>query len=133
MRIEDLQIGDIVFDGEKNPVHFYGMGSEGRMGSTDRYCTLRNRDMEYEQHFTTLSPVPLTKEIMELNGFVYSNYYYHYSFFVDEKVNYLDTGEEPVPLWLYGGKIKIMYVHELQHILRLMGLYEMAENIKTNG
>ena len=82
-------------------------------------------------HAYEFEPIPLTTEILEKNGFVELK---------------LDEGSSTI-LWEYypwnieyditydeyygmRGEIKIEYVHQLQHILRLYGENELADNFK---
>lgn len=148
MRIEDLQIGDIIFNSNKVPVVFNGMGCEGIMGSTDRYCELidKRRLKEYNEHFEKLSPIPLTKEILEKNGFsdyngrmrkVWNNGYFIYAnnvFDFNVEIDVLNDNAEYLHIrcshiGILGMPIK--HVHELQNAARLCGLYEMADEIKA--
>lgn len=83
-------------------------------------------------------PIPLTEKILKSNGFVNSytegwfemgygslNFYY-----TDKKhfiINSLDDKGNHRKLWV----IKIEYVHELQHALRLCELNKLADNFKV--
>lgn len=70
-------------------------------------------------------PIPLTPEILEKNGFRYDN-----SPFIQGWCGY--------GLLIYNGRVTVgqnvsmecQYVHQLQHILRLCGLNEVADNFK---
>lgn len=145
MKINDLQIGDFILDENNNPVVFNGMGCEGRMGSTDRYCMLINTNecCEYEQHFKSLSPIRLTEKFLEHNDFkrkndrmclrwnwgdfVYSDNSFDNNIEIDTINGYATYIH--IRCQYRGIGMPIEYVHELQHALRLFGLYEKAENL----
>lgn len=79
-----------------------------------------------------VDPIPLTPEILEKNGFVFDHdvfdgiypminiIYCDYKLLVDDG-KYIDGGENK----------NILYVHELQHALRLCGLTDLADNFKV--
>lgn len=79
------------------------------------------------------SGVHLTEEILKANGFQYGSHAYTY--YPDE-----DSVEAPFHILQsnrYGLRIDIpyrvvtlLYVHQLQHALRLCGLAELADNFK---
>ena len=77
-----------------------------------------------------VKPIPLTAEILEKNGWVYTGYYHEYR---DDK----NTIQCRLPYMV--GRIngieikrfKCKYVHQYQHLLRLFGLDELANNFKV--
>lgn len=82
-----------------------------------------------------VQPIPLTREMLLENGFTkfvdgYQNLSYNYM--VDNNlVLHISDWEDEGLKAVIGGKFrKLKYVHELQHILRLIGLSEMADNFK---
>lgn len=115
MKAEDLMIGDLVRYG--SPV----IVTEIML--RDRYAVIGiNKHGEHEQVLDNeLSPIPLTPEILEKNGFVYN------------AIPFVD-GWEQFGLTLYRGgngyridcginvSLIIDCVHELQHALRLCGI-----------
>lgn len=79
-----------------------------------------------------IAPIPLTPEILEKNGFEYDQYYH--SWIYDEfTINYghlIDEEEgDYLFIWVADTSMKLTYVHELQHALRLCGLNELANNL----
>lgn len=87
--------------------------------------------VEDEYNCVTLKyvePIPLTPEILELNGFVKHTDYYvnneNYMYIILEKSLVCIAVE------LGTNTFCIDYVHELQHALRLCGLTELADNFK---
>ena len=95
-----------------------------------------------------IDPIPLTAEILEKNGFKYKTTDWdvvyegpHYGKYNLKKFHVL-IGKENVALashydYIGQGDVDahvfayINYVHELQHALRLCGLYEFADNFKV--
>ena len=77
-----------------------------------------------------VKPIPLTTEILEKNGWVYTEYCHEYR---DDK----NTIQCRLPYMV--GRIngidienfKCEYVHQYQHLLRLCGLSELANNFKV--
>lgn len=74
-----------------------------------------------------LTPVPLTPEILEKNGFYYENNvghvleYYNYEIIYDtweHELRILENREQILKITTFSE----MYVHELQHALRLCGI-----------
>lgn len=86
--------------------------------------------VEDEDNYVTLKyvePIPLTPEILEINGWIkksYTSLFEHYdehipfALEIDKRKLYLVLDDTIV--------ISCMYVHELQHALRLCGLCERA-------
>lgn len=94
----------------------------------------------YEENW--FEPIPLTNEILRLNDFEYNHK--AYANYKDTNIgvwcdwNYFNTDDERysmynhVGIWFVLGseEMKVSYVHELQHALRLCGLNDMADNFK---
>lgn len=75
-----------------------------------------------------VSPIPLTSEILEKNGWKWDNTrgeYVSSTFSLEWDIDLHEA-------WLrIGGEFTIIaYVHELQHALRLCGLHDLADNFK---
>lgn len=82
-----------------------------------------------------IEPIPLTEEILKMNGFDYPK--------LEDgtEVKYVMAYEKDGLMWLNKEKdyffisssdayIHIYFVHEIQHALRLCGLNELADNFK---
>ena len=87
------------------------------------------KELKYEE----IEPIPLTPEILEKNGFVflcqdYSAYYLNKLEIRERELT--AEGLYEYDLEIGGVWVLIHYVHELQHILRLCGLNELADNFK---
>lgn len=130
MKAKELTLDDLVYglypNGKRYPHPF-------RIAAVDIYPTNKSPRIVtvggygfQEEH---LAPIPLTDEILKANGFEY----FHKNFaaldrespFQLEMVEW--PNEEGIGLWTLGNLIKIRYVHELQHALRLCGIEKDIE------
>ena len=77
-----------------------------------------------------VKPIPLTTEILEKNGWEYTTYCHEYR---DDK-NIIQS-RLPYMVGRINGidieNFKCEYVHQYQHLLRLCGLGELANNFKV--
>lgn len=148
MKATELMIGDLVLQSNGNAVKIDWIKT-GEYGYYDKYgkmeiaCT------------PLLEPIPLTAEILEKNGFKvtkeskmlvltiaacyelnneaeYPNKYWIIidDFSDDEKIRMSFNIQYPKKIHQLSG-LRIAYVHELQHALRLCGLNELASNFKV--
>lgn len=120
MKATDLMIWDWVYNSyhKKNIQWNYG----------EMFCPNGNPVIGKD-----LYPIPLTPEILEKNGFnhhgcVSKNEQYqvmiqHWS---KDNLALNKVGKHGNPVFIPD----LIYVHELQHALRLCGLYELADNFK---
>lgn len=91
---------------------------------------------QYHKEFEFIDPVPLTEEMLKANGFRES--------FIDCGCHYFPEmyqglnnrgfaveADDNGKFWITDHQLmKIRYVHEFQHALRLCGLNELADNFK---
>lgn len=130
IKIQDLSIGDWVIYNEKyyQILNIGTMTYEAGVGLLFRhYCTLtRGMDIQDDIDINEISPIPITPEILEKNGFVLTGYAIQHN----EKNRYADEDTLIVMSkneWyctVNQGFLRdiSMYansVHELQHIWRL--------------
>lgn len=118
------------------------------------YVDFCDQNPERKSKIRCVRPIPLTEEILQRNGFklteISDEYYddfeprrfWEYStdtkeilninIKIDENVNTsIDAHNgDGVQMLQYFTDRNILYVHELQHTLRLVGLNEMADNLK---
>ena len=80
-----------------------------------------------------IAPIPLTTEILEKIGFEYDPYYHNWIYH-EFTINYGHLIDEEdgdyLFIWAADTSMKLTYIHELQHALRLCGLNELANNLK---
>lgn len=137
MKATELMVGDWVDVTRTECVadggHYMTWSEYGKVvGITDFYIEVEVRDGEYnvDAHEDELNPIPLTPEILEKNFSSTTDWYFigtdKFCFRIDK---YKDKWD------LYFGRdgkgtnlqIKISYVHELQHVLRLCGINKEIE------
>ena len=109
MKATELQIGDWILYGDK-PVKVLQLSENGK--------------------YSWLKPIPLTTGILEKNGWKETEYWHEY-----------EDGNTIIQyslsnIWGIINEIEIEYfkceyVHQLQHLLRLCGLDELADNFKV--
>lgn len=119
MEAKELMTNDWVFD-----------------GSINIQLTPENIFDIYVGNWDEPKPIPLTEEILNINGFIIERsreYYFIYYSKNDEIVFALEYDVEQKDYWVHLGGYSnaiFKYVHELQHILRLCGLSDLANNFK---
>lgn len=89
--------------------------TEGSDGSTTAYCSLDCED---------LSPIPLTEEILEANGWEEDRHGNMWKMFDDQKIEYFNGS---ISSFFHNLNNHVRYVHQLQHILWAMGLNSEIE------
>ena len=116
MKITELMIGDLVYNSyHKMNINWW---------YSDMVCPngliVTGRDIK---------PIPLTPEILKKNGFKDAEYWCEYK---DDKV--IIQCRLPIVRGRINGivieNLKCEYVHQYQHLLRLCGLNELADNFK---
>lgn len=131
MKVTDLMIGDWVYDDKRNHLRVVGIGcpfegddfSNVYLGVINEDGTYRNNECNIESKLVI--PIPLTSEILELNGWLYDDlcceFHNNNAFVICGRL---------YPFSIFDG-VQISYVHELQNALRLSGLTELADNFKV--
>ena len=121
MEAKDLMIGDwvnIAVEEHNNPTRIREIGSF--------WVKVIKDEMEYGNILVT--PIPLTTEILEKNGFVYDS---EDKLFEDiyPRISMLYAQYRLVENGCinYGEMSEIKYVHQLQHALRLCGIDKEIE------
>ena len=108
MKATELQIGDWILYGDK-PVKVLQLSENGK--------------------YSWVKPIPLTTEILEKNGWKETEYWHEYQ---DNK-NTIQCCLPELRGKINGIEIehfKCEYVHQYQHLLRLCGLDDLADNFK---
>lgn len=121
---KDLMIGDWLRDSFGNIGQVYRL-DPGRVHL--RLLQERPQDEEYIVH--DIEPIPLTPEILEKNGLAKDAYG---CCFKEDKYMAMEiTAEEEGIYWTINyneyGILKLEYVHQLQHALRLCGINKEIE------
>ena len=140
MKSNELMIGDwVIFEDEPLKVqHVYNNGYDDVVAETmeefldeDGVICEEIKDVP----LVNCSPIPLSPEILENNGFIKVNsqrYDYGYPdtdcyVKVNPKKNMIHVNGRNANSNLYSHS----FIHELQHALRLCGLNELADNFKV--
>lgn len=137
MRINDLMYGDIVLqqsdDGSIVPLKVFGLEYVA-------WCAQQNDDGWEDgcdgYEYNDLKPMPFTKDILLKNGWTFdaSRFYIYpnkpHTTIVrfcedDENIN-----EHFLNKWFFDENYMFTNVHEFQHLLRVAGLNEMANDLK---
>ena len=91
----------------------------------------------FDDYIYLPTPIPLTPEILEKNGFVFDCGFWTIAnsrYNNVRMVTYYSIGDDVADAflghWAFDENYAIDYVHELQHMLRLCGLNELANNFK---
>lgn len=77
-----------------------------------------------------IEPVPLTAEILDKNGWTLLANFGGEAYWSENGEFHLPYNKGQYRIIIHGIVIKITYVHELQHALRLCGLDYIADNFK---
>lgn len=128
MEAEDVMISDWVYvtsicGWECDPIAQHVRAIEYHSYRGSDYCDWVSMDCDDEVSLTNIEPIPLTQEILEKNGWMYDDLcgeYRHANAFV-----ICGRG----PFTIFDG-IRISYVHELQHALRLAGFKKLANEFQ---
>lgn len=138
MKCNELMAGDWITDEYKLPMQVYHVDM-GR-AYADSGCTLYEFNKDYPPH-----PIGITRELLKANGWDFytcrriDDTYITYCS-EDENGNHLEWGRGILSIWLdYENNndglysdivIPVKYVHQLQQVLRLAGMTELANNFK---
>ena len=95
---------------------------------------------DLDNDFNAIKPIPLTGDILKVNGFTFNNVMQVWECYVGTPGDSIEIDFEHCEVRGAfdvffnkdkGGSIfELEYVHELQHALRLCGLSELADNFK---
>lgn len=139
MEASDFMAGDWVYNSKNERCKICSIEGIG-----EPYATLDNYDKENDGCFETecdLNPIPLVADILEKNGFVHRQsvtwgdiFTYTYAIIQKDKVlqyeqhfnlsphPYDGSGFYWIPEMSAVSALLVVYVHELQHLLRLCGI-----------
>lgn len=148
MKCKELQIGDWIQD--KNGFQWQITG----VGDDYAYATFEGNEgdpWEFNDKDDQPEGIPLTKEMLDANGFRYGEDYGQFyrsilgsHYYMSEycacvewqetsegrKIRYIDCGKREDGRENSATIRREFYVHTLQHALRLVGLSEIADNFK---
>ena len=138
-----LMVGDWITNRNGFPMQITNVGEDYA------YATWEGNEgdpWEYDDKDDRPNPIEITRELLGANGWKEHSYYssFHnlsnYFFMEDKNGNHLELKHGTLAIWndhepdndgVYSDiLIPIKYVHQLQHVLRLAGLTDMANNFK---
>lgn len=144
MLCKELQIGDWITDNHGFRWQITVVGDDYA------YATFEGNEgdpWEFDDKDDQPHPIEITRELLKANGWEEHSYYssFHklsnYFFMKDKNGNHLDLIHETLAIWnghepdndgVYSDiLIPIKYVHQLQQVLRLAGMTDMANNFKV--
>ena len=139
MKCKELQISDWIADNNGFRWQIIGVG--------DDYATYEDNEgdpCQFDDKDDQPEPIPLTPEILEKNGWLNSPYsrlslqdgkwleFYWHEHRLQEYWEGIDEWQNHTKqLELIFKTENIIYVHQLQHALRICGLDELADNFKV--
>ena len=124
MKCRELMVNDWVANQYGTPIQIYSTGDNGAYANTGDTLWVFE-DNEYKPQ-----PIPLTPEILEKNGWKETEYWHEY----EDGNTIIQYSLSNIWGIINGIEIehfKCEYVHQLQHLLRLCGLDELADNFKV--
>ena len=131
MKPTDLMLGDWVLWKNRYVQIVRTCAVVYSFGHRDVWLAHCNDDNDVECHdMSTISPIPLTPEMLVKNGWKETQYWHEYQ---DGK-NTIQCCLPDMRGRINGIEIehfKCEYVHQYQHLLRLCGLNELADNFKV--
>ena len=152
MKCKELQIGDWVQDENGFQWQIIGVGDDYA------YATFEDNEgdpWEFDDKDDQPEGIPLTKEMLDANGFRYENENNGFGTYFCSRiesrdsafsmyiyVRWVESSEGRTPIGIYCAERenskdnavtirREFYVHTLQHALRLVGLSEIADNFKV--
>ena len=134
METNNLMLGDLVYiKSGRRPVA--GPGKVCQFCKTMIYARpLDDEEQVIDAYLTLFEPIELTNNMLLLNGFGKSeniDWFWLTGFPFDiSKCSYRDPSVYEVSVGNGGIVRTIKYVHELQNLLRVVGLEELANNFK---
>ena len=127
MKCRGLQIWDWITDKHRFPMQITNVGEDYA------YATFEGNEgdsWEFNDKDDQPEPIPLTHEILEKNGWKETEYWHEY----EDGNTIIQHSLSNIWGIINGIEIehfKCEYVHQLQHLLRLCGLDELADNFKV--
>ena len=144
-KCSEFQIGDWLQDYTRFPMQVKVVGEDYL------YANFEGNEAdpwEYDDKINVPNPIPITREFLEKNGFEWKESAYDHDFdfallWLKEKRTYIQLRNfnKTIAIWfdyimpndgVYADIVfPVKYVHEIQQVLRLAGLTDMANNFKV--
>ena len=144
MLCKELMYGDwIATEKSGYPMQITNVGDDYAYATFEG---LEGDPWEFDDKDYQPSPIELTAKLLKANGWVEHSFPLPYEFrehfcAIEKNGNYLEWKQDTLSIWLDYKKdndgvysdivIPVKYVYQLQQVLRLAGLTEMANNFKV--
>ena len=146
IKCKDLMCGDWCRDGHGFPMQITNVGEDYAYATFDG---LEGDHWEFDDEDCKPSPIEITPELLDSNGWMRESYmlppyasFVRTNYFVkDEGNTHLELKSNTLTIWfdykensdgVYSDiLIPVKYVHQLQQVLRLAGMTELANNFKV--
>ena len=145
MKCGNLMVFDWLMNSHDFPMQVTSVGDNWA------YATFKGNEgdvWEYDDNDNIPVPIPITREILEKNGFEWKESAYDHDFdfallWLKEKRTYIELRNfnKTIAIWfdyimpndgVYADIVfPVKYVHEMQQVLRLAGLDDIANNFKV--
>ena len=139
MKCKELMVGDFCRSGHGFPMQITNVGDDYA------YATFEGNEgdaWEFNDKDEQPQPIKITKKLLKANGWVIESYYsvehnHNVDYYAKEEGRYelmWDNGTLSIfhnnNKSYYDIVVPVKYVHQLQQILRLAGMTELANNFK---
>ena len=144
LSVKELMVWDWCRDGHGYPMQITNVGDDYAYATFEG---IEGGPWEFDDKDDQPHPIEITRELLEANGWEEHSYYssFHnlskYFFMKDKNGNHLELKHGTLAIWndhepdndgVYSDiVIPIKYVHQLQQVLRLAGMTELANNFKV--
>ena len=146
MKCKGLMYGDWCRNGHGYPMQITNVGEDYAYATFER---LDGDPWEFDDKDCKPSPIEITEELLKANGWMresymlppYASFVRTYYFVKDEGNTHLELKSNTLTIWfdykensdgVYSDiLIPVKYVHQLQQVLRLAGMTELANNFKV--
>lgn len=143
IKCRDFMVGDWCLSGYRRPMQIYCVCNN------IAYATFEGNEgdpWEFDDKDEQPQPIEITKELLEANGWKvltdeFCDVRYYEGCVNDSNRNYIEWKNGDLSIWFDYGKdydgvysdilVPCKYVHQLQQVLRLAGMTELANNFKV--
>ena len=140
MKCQELMVGDWCCSGHAFPMQITNVGDDYA------YATFEGNEgdpWEFDDKNEQPQPIEITKELLDANGWEIDSYYsvknnHNMDYYVIEEGRYnimWNNGTLSIfhndNSYYYDIVIPVKYVHQLQQVLRIAGMTELANNFKV--
>ena len=140
MKCKELMVGDWIVNEDRIPIQIYSVHRNCAYADDCRSVSWEFQDKEYEPQ-----PIEITEELLEANGWDVFRYKIEDDIPTDcskeESGSVLEWKNGDLSIWFDYDKdsdgayadicIPCKYVHQLQQVLRIAGMTELANNFKV--